>query len=142
MPKTEERKNNPEPNAPPTEKKRKESKGDSTGVRLDESLRNDVERICTEEGIPFARFVQDAVKEHVTNPVRQRNLVLHSMTVARQEIEKAKQAEILPVEAVEEFLEQVKEDIAGVKSPPGRTRKPFRFFPPLIPRTLLGGDDE
>jgi len=134
-----------EANPVPDVKPEKKLKADPKGVKLDADLQKDVDRICAAEGIPFGHLVNDAVRAHVTNPVRQRNLVLRSMAITRQEIEKAKAAGIVPVEDVQEFLEQLQETVAGVKSPPGKKRKSFRLPPPLptlVKRALFGEDDK
>lgn len=132
-----------EANPVPDVKAEKKQKADPKGIKLDVDLQKDVDRLCAAEGITFGHLVQDAVRAHITNPARQRNLVLRSMAITHQEIDKAKAADILPVEAVEEFVEQLKRDIAGAKSPPTRKRKLSRGWGPPWPFSdLLGKKDD
>lgn len=131
-----------EANPVPDVKPEKKQKADPKGIKLDVDLQKDVDRLCAAEGITFGHLVQDAVRAHITNPARQRNLVLRSMAITRQEIEKAKAAGIVPVEDVEEFLGQLEETIAGVKSPPNKKRKVSRGWGPPLLTTLLDTDDD
>lgn len=139
MPKTQEPKNNQPPDAAAAEKKRK---SDSTGVRLDEDVRKDVERICAQEGIPFSTLVQDAIKSFIGNPARQHGQVLRSMAITREQIERGKAAGFVPVEAADELLEKLEEVEQSVRDQkPAPKRKPFRFRPPLV-LLSLGEDDK
>jgi len=138
MAKTEERKNNQPPDVAPPEKKRK---AEATGVRLDEDVRKDVERICAQEGIPFGTLVRDAVKSYIGNPARQHGEVLRSMAITREQIERGKAAGFVPAEAADELLEKLEEVEQSVRDQkPAPKRKPFRFRPPL--NLLALGEDE
>lgn len=133
---TKAEESNPRDTGPvPDVKAEKKHKADPKGVKLDLDLQKDVDRICAAEGISFGRLVQDAVRAHILNPARQRGLVLRSLAIARQEIEKAKAAGILPVEAVEDFLQQLQGILVGAQSPSTKTRKPSRGWGPP---TILG----
>lgn len=138
--KAEKPKVNPKEPAEPATKK---IKGESRSVRLDEELQKDVDQVCADEGIALPELVRDALRAHLVNPARQGQQLIRSVAITRAHVERAKAAKILPVETAVELLEKLDEfEAVAQGSNPGRKRKPFRFLPPLLFRTLLDKDDK
>jgi len=143
MPKPEERKTNPKPDAIPAVPAAPKPKAETIGVRLEEDLRKDVERICVEEKIPTAVLIRQAVQNYVGNPNRQRDQVLQSMAITRAQIERAQVAGVIPEETAARLLQELEDGRRTVKAEKRpRNPAPFRFPQAPFLHRLLWGDEE